>query len=365
VNISVRSSALAASAATLLLALPAPSPAATLTTAGKEEVVVTTAERGAAGLNTWPDGPMGLDRTRAGYTFYGANSGNIARAAGDLADPVASDVSPNIKIQGTKQLPDVRYASGGPIYDAGAGMMLMFIHLERRPPGSSHSWYGSIGLAKSTDNGHTWTFLGEIFKPNLSYAAFKATHPCGAVTETSFGQYVHHAVDGTDYFYIYSPDTQANCNSNFAVARAPVGAVVRAARAGTVSRWSKYAAGSWSEPSLGGRSTDVGSNLPRRSFDVAYSPDLNRYVLAITAYASPGVYALETSQSADGVNWSSPQIVFTAAAEIYAPTIVGTGPDPATATQQFYVYYSNSPNAAFGGYRWSDASLCRRLLSSL
>jgi hypothetical protein len=343
-----------------------PSSAAALNTAGNEEVIMTAVERAAQGLDTWPDGPMGLDRTRSGYTFYGANSGNVARVEGDLANPAATDTASSIEIDGAKKIRDVRYAAGGPIYDAGSGMKLMFIHLERRPPGSSHSWYGSIGLAKSTNNGASWALLGEIFKHNLSYSAWRATRPCGAVAESSFGQYVLRTVGGTQYFYIYSPDTQANCNANFAVARAPVSAVVRAARGDRVSPWVKYAGGAWQQPGLGGRSSDIVPNLPRRAFAIAYSSYLDRYVIAVTGVASPGVYALETSQSTDGISWAAPQIVSTAPAELYAPTIVGTGADPAVVDQKFYVYYSYSPNAAtFGGYRWSDASLRRRLITSL
>jgi hypothetical protein len=346
----------------LVLASPA---AAALTTTGKEEVVMTANERLSAGLNTWPDGPMGVERDGTGYAFYGANSGNVARTHGPLDDPAASDVSPRIKVEGAKLLTDVRYASGGSIYEAGSGMKLMFIHLERRPPGTSHSWYGSVALATSTDDGHTWTFLGEIFRPNLSYRSYKLHQPCGAVVETSFGQYVLRSVGGTKYFYIYSPDTQGDCNANFAVARAPVTAVVRAAQNNRVSRWSKYYGGAWREPALGGRSSNVAPNGGRRSFSIAYDSYLNRYVLAMTRVVSPGVHGITLSQSANGVTWSSPQVVFATAGEVYAPTIVGTGWDPAVATQHFYVYYSYSGDAGFGGYRWGDASLRRRLLTSL
>jgi hypothetical protein len=344
------------------LASPA---AAGVTMAGKEQVVMTANERSSAGLNTWPDGPMGVERDGAGYAFYGANSGNVARTHGPLDNPAASDVSPSIKVVGAKLLTDVRYASGGSIYETGNGTKLMFIHVERRPPGTSHSWYGSVALAASTEDGQTWTFLGEIFRPNLTYRSYKLDQPCGAVVEASFGQYVLRSVGGTDYFYIYSPDTQGNCDANFAVARAPVSAVVRAAQKNRVSRWSKYYGGAWREPALGGRSSNVAPNGGRRSFSIAYDSYLNSYVLAMARIVSPGVYGITLSQSADGIAWSSPQVVFTTAGEVYAPTIVGTGSNPAVATQHFYVYYSYSPDAGFGGYRWGDASLRRRLLTSL
>jgi hypothetical protein len=339
--------------------------AAALTTAGDEEVVMTASQRSSAGLDTWPDGPMGIERNGNGFAFYGANSGNVARTVGPLDDPAASEVSPSIKVDGAKQLTDVRYASGGSVYEAGGGTKLMFIHLERRPLGTTKSWYGSVGLAKSTDDGHTWTFLGEIFRPNLPYSTYKRSQPCGAVVEASFGQYVLRSVGGTTYFYIYSNDTQRNCSANFAVARAPVSAVAQAARRNRVSPWSKYYASGWREPALGGRSSNVAQATGRRSFSVAYDSSSNRYVLAMTRLVSPGVYGIALSESTDGIAWSSPQILFTTVGEVYAPTIVGLGADPTVATQRFYIYYSYSPHGGFGGYRWSDASLRRRLATSL
>jgi hypothetical protein len=353
-------------ATTLGASLTLVPPAVAATASGPEEVVLTADQRDAVGLDRWPDGPMGVDKSPGGYTFYGPNSGDIGRAQGALDNPAIADVSPSIAVQGAKQLKDVNYASGGPIFDAGGGMQLMFVHLERRPPGSDHSWYASVGLAKSTDDGHTWTFLGEILKHNLRYSAFKRSHPCGAVAEASFGQYVIRSVGNASYLYIYSPDTQSNCNGNIAVARAPVSTVVQAARRGVVSPWTKYRNGAWSEPGLGGRSSDVAPSRARRSFAIAYSSYLDRYILAMAKIVSPGVYGLEISTSTDGIHWTDPQVLFTAPAEIYAPTIVGTGSDPRIVDQQFYVYYSYSPHAAtFAGYRWSDASLRRRMITIL
>jgi hypothetical protein len=355
----------ASAIAAIALSLTLASPAVALTTAGKEEVVMTPSERASVGLGAWPDGPMGIQRSRAGYSFYGANSANVARTGGTLDHPAGSEVSSRIQVEGAKRLADVRYASGGPIYDAGGGMKLMFIHLERSLAGTSKSWYGSIGLAKSTDGGRSWSFLGEIFKHNLSYSTYKRSRPCGDVAEASFGQYVLRSSGGTNYFYSYSPDTQRNCDVTFAVARAPVAAVIQRARHGGVSRWSKHYNGTWRQPALGGRSSNVAPpNSPRRSFAMAYDADRKRYVLAMTRLFTWGVFGLEISHSTDGVNWTSPQVVFTTVGEVYAPTIVGTGPDPAVATKSFYVYYSYSPQGGLGGYRWSDASLRRRLLSS-
>ena len=47
----------------------------------------------------------------------------------------------------------------------------MFVHAERYPSGDVKVFYGSIGLALSENDGRTWRFLGEIFRPDLSLRA--------------------------------------------------------------------------------------------------------------------------------------------------------------------------------------------------
>jgi hypothetical protein len=332
-------------------------------TVSDESVIVSADQRLAAGLVAWPDGPMGVTRSGSGYTFFGANSGNVARTAGSLDSPLVAGVSARTEVLQARRLADVRYASGGPIYEVGNGIKLMFIHLERRPAGTIRSWYGSIGLAQSVDGGRSWSFLGEIFTHQLSYKSYRKG-ACGTVAETSFGQYVIRRIGGADYFHIYSPDTQANCDVNFAVARAPVRAVVAAARRGSVSPWKKLRDGSWGAPGLGGASSDTGANRGRRSFAIAYSPTLQGYVLAATGVVSPGVHGISLSTSTDGISWSAPQVAFVSVGELYAPTIVGLGSDPTVASQRFHIYYAHSRAAGFGGYRWSDASLRRRTIDT-
>jgi hypothetical protein len=346
-----------------------------------ERTVVPANERHGAGLSFWPDGPLGVERSGSGLLFEGPNHGNIARTTGPLTDPAAS-ATPTIRVRGvTEALPDTGYAAGGPIYqDPSSGMRLMFIHIERYPTGNPRGGsYASIGLARSTDGGKSWSFLGQIFTQNLTYDQFKSDPGrCGTDTEsrqygvvnTSFGQYVIRTEGGVPYFYIYGSDTQAPpagsdvpCPVSFAVARAPVSQVVSAAARGTVSGWSKYFDGSWDEPGLGGRSTDVWPGTRLLSFDVAYDSYLHEYVLVMPGVIDRNRFSLDLSVSRDGVSWSIPRPLFEQRGEIYAPTIVGFGPDPSVAGRSAYIYYTSSPRYLSLGTRWIDGRLQARVLA--
>jgi hypothetical protein len=253
----------------------------------------------------------------------------------------------------------------------------MFVHIERYASGNSaDGTYASVGLAKSTDAGKTWRFLGEIFGQNLSYADYVANPGrCGTDTDTKrfgvvntgFGQYVIRNEGGTDYFYIYGPDTQTPalgstgpCTTNFAVARAPVASVIAAAKNNAVTPWRKYYAGGWTEPALGGRSTDLRPGQRRISFDVAYDSYLRQYILVAPNPLPNGEFELDLQTSADGVNWSVPHAAFTETGEIYAPTIAGLGKNPDQPGQSFNVIYGNSPEASSTSSRRLDGFVASR-----
>jgi hypothetical protein len=363
----------------LALASPAAQPPQLVL--GPQRTLVPAAERHAADLTFWPDGPLGVEREGSRYVFEGPSHGDIARTAGTLDDPVSGGVTPAIEVKGAAQaLPDVGYAAGGPIYrDPSSGMRLMFVHLERYPTGDPRGGsYASIGLASSTDDGHSWRFLGPIFTQNLTYEQFKADPGrCGSdqenrqygVVNTSFGQYVIRNEGGTDYFYIYGADAQqppadgGACPVSFAVARAPVSEVVDAARQGGVSDWRKYFDGSWDEAGLGGRSSDVWPRTRLLSFDVSWNTYLHRYVLVMPDLVSGNRFELQISESADGVHWSTPATAFETRGEIYAPTIVGLGNDTRTSGQAFYVLYTNSPRQWSIQSRWIDGRLRSRVVA--
>jgi hypothetical protein len=344
--------------------IPAPAAGTSFIT-GLESTLVTAGQRKTLDLRYWPDGPMGVEKTRSGYLFHSPNGPNVARTKGRLDDPLRFGVTPNIEVEGARALTDVGYASGGPIYrDRSSGMRLMFVHAERFPnPLYPQRFYATVGLARSYDRGRSWRFLGEVFSPRLTYAAFKAGSPCGPRAGSSFGQFVVRRVAGVRYFYIYGPDQQAGteCPTNFAVARAPVSQVLAAAANGTVTRWSKYYNGTWVEPGLGGRSSDLWQGQ-LRSFAIAHNRALDRDLIVMARQVDDRRFSMVISESADGLSWSQPTTLFTVSGEIYAPTIVGRG-NPRVTGRRFFVYYTNSLLEPSGGFRWDDGALRRRQLS--
>jgi hypothetical protein len=348
---------------------------------GSEQTLVSADTRLSTGLDAWPDGPFGVQRSSTGYVFTAPNHGDVQRTTGTLTNPIAGGSGTQIRIQGARgTLPDVGYTGGGPVYsDPRSSTRLMFVHMERYPTGvASDGFYGSIGLARSTDRGKTWRFLGEIFNQNWSYSQFKAnpgrcTTDAGqsryGVVNTGFGQFVIRSEGGTDYFYVYAPDTQAPigstdaCKVNFAVARAPVASVLAAAANGSPGTWSKRYAGGWTEPSLGGRSDDIRPRQGRFSFDVAYDSYLGSYLLVMPVPIGGGQFSLQLQQSSDGINWSDPQTLFTMSGEIYGPSIIGTGKDPKVAGKSFYVWYGQSPEGWLTSSRRIDGRLLSRLVT--
>jgi hypothetical protein len=115
--------------------VPATAAAATYTV-GPEELVISAQQRANLGLKWWPDGPMGVEKTLAGYVFHSPDGPDVARASGSLANPVANGVTPRIQVAGARDLQDLGYASGGPLYQVRTnGSELLFLHLERYPTG--------------------------------------------------------------------------------------------------------------------------------------------------------------------------------------------------------------------------------------
>src|SRR5579872_587056 len=137
---------------------------------GHRETVVSKQGRDAAGLNSWPDGTLGVLKSRAGYLFFGANRGMISRTVGTLDNPLAVSVRPDIPIQKMKHA--YQYAAGGPVYrDPATHTLLLFYHAERWLVSDQRRFYSILGMAKSTDDGNTWIDLGEILTPNVAYGA--------------------------------------------------------------------------------------------------------------------------------------------------------------------------------------------------
>lgn len=313
----------------------------------------------ASGMTAWVDGTMGVVNNGSSYTFIAPNVNKTARTVGTLDNPVATSVSGSISIGSMKNTYD--YAAGGPVYkDPTSGALLMVYHAEIWPGGNYAAFYSLLGMAKSTDDGATWTDLGEIIRLDINYAT--SGNPAMDLQGGSF-------VVKDGYFYVYYkeyPDTLAT--PHLAVARASVSSVVAAAVNTTnVVSWTKYYNGSWSEPGIGGHADNLWPGAPNdwEWSAVSYNTYLQKFIFVTNQFTSlPSAYwtRMIYMDSSDGITWSTPQTLWEDAGhEDTYMTIVGLGKDPNTSGAQFYVYYNSSQWK--GGSRWNGNYLARKLIS--
>jgi hypothetical protein len=366
--------------ASALAASPISATAQTITQLCQPEVstpqqVVSAAQRRAAGKIAtppltdpqngfaWPDSEFGVLKSATGFTFFASDGGyhaangkygSVTRTEGTLDNPLGSAppvdviINPNLKVN--PNYPSYTYLGGGRIYQVppgnpGAGNLLDLYHAEIN---TNTSFYSLLGLAASSDNGVTWTDLGEIIRLNQAYAANLAGFDIGSPRLV--------LSPDEKYFYVYFPDwiangtTQPTTATIVSVARASVTSVFEAAfgSAPHAARFAKYYLGEWNQPALGGLSTDLNPNSNfAGSANVAYSDFLMRYVM-ITDDTQSIAYA----ESEDGLAWTDPVLlghfVSSQTSADYAVPI-GTGSDPNILGQQFDVFFTHGSPEGWPG----------------
>lgn len=361
-------------------------------------VVVSPAQRSAAASRAeppltdtfdWPDTPLGVIKTANGYEFFGSDGGYHARqmwqgrwvghdkggsfttTVGTLDNPLGTGipedvtVSPNATHAVNPIYPSYGYMGGGPVFQVpagmpGAGNLLATYHAEL----PNDALYAALGLAASTDNGLTWTDLGEIIRLNQAYAV--------GLDGFEIGDGPLVLSPDRRYFYLYFPDWTANgslhttnpeginTTTNVSVARAPVAAVLAAAFGRAPHHavpFQKFYAGSWIlQPAIGGASTDLNPTSAYQGYlDIHFSEFLQRYVMIISndtnfAYA----------ESPDGLNWTVPTLLANFETIAAYPTAVGLGDDPHVLGKTFYVYFTHLPTDGTG---WTNGSVRRFTLT--
>ena len=169
------------------------------------------------------------------------------------------------------------------LYQAPEGDLLGFVHVEKS--GGSDKY--RLGLAYSANAGDSWTYLGHVIG--------QYSDPDGAnISGTPY-----FVKDG--YFYIYYADMSPT-GGIAAVARAPVGEVLSAARQGKTSPWHKYLSGAWNSDGLGGMASAIALPTVSLHSDAAYSATKRVYML--TGYNHGPGRGVWIAFSSDGVTYS-------------------------------------------------------------
>lgn len=324
----------------------------------------------------WPDTPMGVVKTEKGYAFFGSDGGDharqlwrgrsygnnkygsITRTLGTLDNPLGSDppidvtINPNPDPTVNPFYQSYDYMGGGPVYRVpegrpGAGNLLLVYHAEI-PTIQTQSFDSVYALAASTDEGMSWTDLGEIIRINQGYRTDMDGFDIGDAPLVV-------SPDGK-YFYIYFRDWLANGTTHWgnpptitlvSVARAPIAAVLEAAFGSKphAVAFQKYYDGWRLDQGLGGYSRDLNPNAPYSGeLQVAYNADLQRYQMII----GEGVLAAY-AESPDGMKWSLPTLLYDGNEQPAYVTPVGMGDDPRILGKQFYIYYTVSSPIGWPG----------------
>jgi len=334
----------------------------------------------------WSDTPLGVVRTRdgSGYLFFGSDGGchlncndqkswrwgSVTVSQGTLDHPQGTPFGdPNPPVHEfafpiTSNLPaDIDYAGGGPVYrvpegESGAGSLIMVYHIEE----NANPLWSWTGLAKSTDEGQSWQYLGLILSVPHAYKP----HGASDVGDSPLVTYTD-PLTQQKYFYIFFPQhcwtATAEC-TNFtwiSVARASYEAVLTAAAAGNSvsSLFNKYYQGKWDQPGLAGLAGETFFGVAPETqgdFQIVWSAYRNRFVAMMD-----NAQYIAYGESVDGLDWPPMQVLV--GDPSYPTTVygyanaIGLGADPGVLGDTFYSYYTYSLN-------WQPATVNRLTITT-
>jgi hypothetical protein len=381
---------------------------------GDKITVATYAERSSLGFRFgFVDGVMGGIRTSNGYVFFGSaetngncpgtpNTQGVYRLVPSPTNPTATFTSSCPALLTTTPGPpknnpgnigpfDRDYAGGGPVMrvtsaDGQREGILLVYHAEYQwgesgQCGSAPCFFGTLGLAFSTDGGNTFEKLGQIVQPYPSRDEWIAQNPDQSLA-IGDGPFVLGDAAGTavnpsaaqpsqTYIYLYyiDQDDGSSCGQRecLAVARARESDVIDAAFARDTDAvhglFEKYYKGSFSEPAATGHlenGTRSGHFTP--VLNAGFSPSalydqaIDEVILATQAGNDIALRA-----SANLIDWSAPAVAMLdeAPGQVRYPSLIGDvdGAIGGKAPYLFYTYVAPGSGGA-----WPRSTFMARVL---
>jgi hypothetical protein len=347
-------------------AAPTATPPATATPAlniGAEQQLLTS---GQLDVMNVPDDHFSF--VQSGGAYHAWVAGNIAGSPGSAALLTTSDfttfsgvggangnAAPVFGASGSGTTAfDADYAAPGTVFTAANGTDLLMIyhgenHLFNGVVARTVPFYATVGLARSSDGGLTWTRQGAIIRG-------ADPQPNPAPTALGFGALTPSTIVANGYLYTYYtydpvPGSADAGPGLIHVSRATV------ASDGAPGSWMTYDAGTFSQPALGGAGSGVVPNgtgipctAPQRHAGISYNTYLKRYLL--TYLCNEGWFY---STSLDLTTWTNPTQFETApvpnnqlqpGSELdWFPTLVTIGTQNGMTTGQTgYVFYAKGQN---------------------
>jgi hypothetical protein len=367
---------------------------------GTASIVATHADFSTRGFGFGPsDGTFGATVAQGKYTFFASASSSSAcpnkpgntpgkqgtfSITGTLDQVTGGDGCKALFTLGAAPKPwifDRDYGGGGPVIPFISGSttgLLMTYHGEvhwKAPSGDGlcdnvPCFYGSLGLAVSTDGGVTFIPVGQIIQPYESLPTFMGggkNLPVGygpMVVADANGKPIATPVTNPQGAYVYvffedvDPQGTGICANGacLAVARAPLTDLLAAALppsgspsavASVFKKYDSSATNPWSaagtsgtpdESGMSGHFTPLFNDEHGQAPTVMYDNTVGAYLLA---YLSTNTIRLRTST--DLIHWSLPVTTYSpqAGRTLQYPSLIGEGSDPLIGGAAPRLYYSS------------------------
>ncbi|MFI5165690.1 MAG: sialidase family protein [Thermoanaerobaculales bacterium] len=205
------------------------------------------------------------------------------------------------------------------------GNLIMIYEAENHCPGGTnqHSFYATIGFARSSDGGKTWPpFANSVLGNSARHPILKCVNPQPATSGyTAMGNaipsaFVDKDASGDYYLYViygyHDGGLSPASDGLIRMARAKLGADPL-----DLQKWYQ---GAFSEPGIGGLDSGVlpghgcGADAQQHMAEVTYNDDLGLYLmvyvcLSVTGGSQTGSWYYSTASSLDLQDWTAPEMI--------------------------------------------------------